>query len=109
MPGIRGCIGWYLRKYADRIDRPGAPKAMHVSFTFEERAGIVFRDDGKGCRLWYYGDDDYERAHAESGPVTGGSSTVWLPQPPARPGSVIFLTVQADHATFGRHDPGESE
>jgi hypothetical protein len=56
-----------LRKYADRIDYEGAPKAMHWTFTFELREGIRFREDGKGCRLWHYGDDDYEKAHAQAG------------------------------------------
>jgi len=78
--GLRARIGWRLRCWADRLDRPGAPKATHVRFTFEERVGIVFRDDGRGCRLWYYGDQDYERAHTEAGPVLGANSTEWLPQ-----------------------------
>jgi hypothetical protein len=51
---------------------------MSASFTFEERTGIVFRDDGRGCRLWYYA--DYERAHDEAGPTASGSTEVWLPQ-----------------------------
>jgi hypothetical protein len=55
-----------LRAVADRIDREGAPKAMHWTFTFELHEGIRFREDGKGCRLWYYGDADFERAHAEA-------------------------------------------
>jgi hypothetical protein len=82
-PGIRGYIGRYLRTWADRIDRLGAPKATHVSFTFEEGVGIMFRDDGRGCRLWYYGDTGYERAHAEGGPVVGATRTAWLPKRPA--------------------------
>jgi hypothetical protein len=98
---FRGRIAGVLRKYADRIDHAGAPKATHVRFTFEDRVGIVFRDDGKGCRLWYYGDEDYERAHDEAGPVLGANSTAWLPQrrpgrtPAASPsptGTVITLT-----------------
>jgi hypothetical protein len=56
----------WLRKYADRIDREGAPKALHWTFTFENRQGVKFREDGKGCRLWHYGDADYEKAHAEA-------------------------------------------
>lgn len=55
-----------LRRIADRIDHAGAPKGMSYSFTFECGEGIRFRDDGKGCRLWYLGDDDYERAHTEA-------------------------------------------
>jgi hypothetical protein len=40
---------------------------------------MMFRDDGRGCRLWYLGDQDYERAHTEAGPVAGANSTAWLP------------------------------
>ena len=59
-------IAYQLRKYADRIDNPGAPKHMSYSFTFERGRGIVFHDGRKGCPLWYYGDADYERAHTEA-------------------------------------------
>jgi hypothetical protein len=55
-----------MRTWADRIDHAGAPKAIGWSFTFEENEGIRFREDGRGCRLWYYGEDDYQRAHDES-------------------------------------------
>jgi hypothetical protein len=48
-------LAWYLRCLADRIDPDGA-----------HREGIRFRDDGKGCPLWYLGRDSYERAHAEA-------------------------------------------
>jgi hypothetical protein len=77
---IRAFIGRRLRYAADRIDRAGAPKASHVTFTFEERTGIVFRDDGRGCRVWYLGDADYEKAHDEAGPAASGNADVWLPQ-----------------------------
>lgn len=56
-----------LRRIADRIDYAGSPKAMGWSFTFEQGEGIRFREDGRGCRLWYLGDRDYERAHTEAG------------------------------------------
>lgn len=55
-----------LRRWADRISPETAPRAVGASFTFEHERGIVFREDGKGCPLWYLGDDDYERAHAEA-------------------------------------------
>lgn len=55
-----------MRRYADRLDRAGAPKATHWSFTFERGRGLVFREDGRGCRVWHYGDSDYERAHTEA-------------------------------------------
>ncbi len=58
----------WLRRVADRIDYAGAPKAMSWSFTFEEGEGIRFRQDGRGCRLWYRGNSDYDRAWSENGP-----------------------------------------
>ena len=56
----------WLRTLADRVDHEGAPKIMSYSFTFEDREGIRFRDDGRGCPLAYLGSDDYEQAHAEA-------------------------------------------
>jgi hypothetical protein len=55
-----------LRRWADRIDDAGAPHAIGWSFTFEHREGIRFREDGKGCPLWYLRTADYERAHTEA-------------------------------------------
>lgn len=63
---LTGCAG-LLRRIADRIDRKGAPKSMgSYSFTFERGEGLRVRRDGRGCPLWYLGDDDYERAHTEA-------------------------------------------
>lgn len=59
-------VARWMRRIADRIDHRGAPKALGWSFTFEDKQGIRFRDDGRGCRLWYLGDDDYTRAHSEA-------------------------------------------
>ena len=72
LPYLGGMTKWLakrLRLIADRIDYAGAPKAMSWSFTFEDGEGIRFRQDGRGCRLWYLSDRDYERAHSESGPL----------------------------------------
>lgn len=77
---IRARIGRRLRFLADRIDRAGAPRASHITFTFEERTGIVFREDGRGCRVWHLSDADYEKAHDEAGPVADGNAETWLPQ-----------------------------
>jgi hypothetical protein len=60
---------YWLRRIADRIDHHGAPKLIGWWFTFEEGRGIVFRDDGRGCRLAYLGDEQYELAHDQAGPV----------------------------------------
>lgn len=64
----------WMRKWADRIDWPGAPKATHLTFTFEAGKGIVIHGlNGEpepiappGCRLWYLNDADYEKAHTEA-------------------------------------------
>lgn len=63
---MRQWLAHWLRTYADRLDDRGAPKRMSSSFTYETGEGIRIRDDGKGCPLYYYGEDDLERAHAES-------------------------------------------
>lgn len=62
---IKKLFARFLRNWADRIDRHGAPKAIGWSFTFERGIGIQFHRDGRGCRLWYLGDDEYERAHVK--------------------------------------------
>lgn len=65
-PGFRGWLGWTLRKYADRYDPDFAPRGTHWSFTFERGAGMKFRDDGRGCKVWYIGNPNYQRAHDEA-------------------------------------------
>ncbi len=65
MPAVKR-LAWYLRCLADRIDHEGAPQGLSYSFTIESGEGIRLRDDGRGCPLWYLGDEDYERAHAEA-------------------------------------------
>ncbi len=63
---LRKVLADFLRKWADRIDYRGAPKAMGCYFTFELGKGLVFNQDRSGCRLWYYGEEDYLKAHSES-------------------------------------------
>lgn len=58
--------GRWLRTLADRIDPRGAPRLIGWSFTIEEGHGIRFRRDGRGCRLAYPGNAEYERAHTEA-------------------------------------------
>lgn len=55
-----------LRRTADRISPESCPRNIHWSFTFEHEEGVRFREDGKGCPLWYLGEGDYERAHTEA-------------------------------------------
>ena len=62
---LRGFSG-LLRRLADRLDYANAPKGMGYSFTFERGEGIRFRDDRRGCPVWYLGDDDFDRAHDEA-------------------------------------------
>lgn len=61
----------WLRRLADAIDCEGSPGRVHWSFTVEPGKGIRFRQDGRGCPLWYLGDADYLRAHREAGPALG--------------------------------------
>ncbi|SRR6266704_5384924 len=63
---VRRWLGERLRRLADRLDYGGAPRAIGWSFTFERGEGIRFRDDGKGCRLWYLSEADYDKAHTEA-------------------------------------------
>jgi hypothetical protein len=64
---MRARLGAWLRKWADRLDDAGAPKRTPYSFTFESSAaGVMLRQDGRGCPLYYVGEADYARAHAEA-------------------------------------------
>lgn len=63
---MRQWIAQRMRFAADRIDPVGAPRGTSYSFTFERGHGIRWRDDGKGCPIWYLGEADYRRAHIEA-------------------------------------------
>lgn len=63
---VTAAIGWWFRCVADRIDPAGAPRAISWSFTFERGEGVRFRQDQRGCLLWYLGRDAYERAHLDA-------------------------------------------
>jgi hypothetical protein len=67
---VKRRLARWMRRTADRIDRAGAPKASSMTFTFENRRGIVVHglDDGpaRGCRLWYLNDAEYEKAWTEA-------------------------------------------
>ncbi len=64
--GPRRRLAALLRRWADRLDYRGAARHTGYSFTFEQGLGIRFRSDGRGCRLWYLGNDEYERAHRDA-------------------------------------------
>lgn len=63
---VRAWIGRRLRRLADRLDVHGAPRHTGMSFTIEHKRGWVLREDGRGCPLWYLGEDDYELAHTQA-------------------------------------------
>lgn len=64
---MRAWIGKRLRFLADRIDYKGAPRRLtSYSFTFEDGEGFRLREDGRGCKLWYLGEAEYEKAHTEA-------------------------------------------
>lgn len=61
-------IEWFAykaRRWLDRIDRAHAPKAMGWWWTFE-KGGIQFNEEGRGSRVWYLDDDEYQKAWDES-------------------------------------------
>lgn len=64
--GWRQRLARRLSFLADRIDPAGAPRKVSVSFTFEDCVGFSTNEDGRGCPLWYLGDDDYDRAFTEA-------------------------------------------
>lgn len=59
-------VAGLLRRLADRVSPGTAPRRTNWSFTFEHEEGVRFREDSRGCPLWYLGSADYERAHAEA-------------------------------------------
>lgn len=64
---MRRWLALRLHFLADRMAPEDAFRATHLRFTFETGQGIVVRDDSnRGCRLWYRGEADYEKAHADS-------------------------------------------
>jgi hypothetical protein len=63
---MRRRLAHRLRLWADRLDWHGAPKKTMLSFTFERGTGLVVNKDSRGCPLWYYGNDAYERAYDEA-------------------------------------------
>lgn len=58
----------WLRRTADRIHPASGPQRLVASFTIEPCRGITFWGPElprPGCPLWFYGDEDYQRAHTE--------------------------------------------
>ncbi|MEU9515904.1 hypothetical protein [Micromonospora sp. NPDC048169] len=63
----RAWIGKRLRFLADRIDYKGAPRYLGYSVTIETDESVPrIREDGRGCKLWYLGNAEYEKAHTEA-------------------------------------------
>lgn len=66
MSSCRRQLADWLRMWADRIDETSGPRLMGPhSFTIEHLEGIRFRQDGRGCPLWYM-NEEYDRAHDEA-------------------------------------------
>lgn len=59
-------FAWWLRMLGDRISPDTGPRgASPYRFTFEEGEGIRFREDGRGCPIWYMA-EDWHLAHDEA-------------------------------------------
>lgn len=58
----RRLISRALRRIADRVDPPDAPKATGLTMGYVERVGLVVEWNGAGARLWHLNDDDREQA-----------------------------------------------
>jgi hypothetical protein len=75
---VRRQLARWLRKKADRLDNAGAPKRTSWHFTFEEGWGLVFNDRGRGCPLWYVGDDSFRLAHDHAGDYGKPEDVEWV-------------------------------
>jgi hypothetical protein len=63
---LRRRLGWWLRMLGDRVSPDTGPRWMSpYSFTIEPHRGIVLRQDGRGCPLWYM-TEDHDRAHDDA-------------------------------------------
>lgn len=67
---MRARLGRLLRRWADRIDPAHAPTPTGWSYTHEKRGPrdthLVWREDGRGCPVWYIGDGDLNRSFTEA-------------------------------------------
>jgi hypothetical protein len=63
-------VGRLLRQWADRIDPSGEPHLTGWSYTHEKRGPqdtyLLWREDGRGCPVWYMGDADLNRSFTEA-------------------------------------------
>ena len=67
MRKLRTRIGLWLQWLTWRVlPYQEQPKLLGWSFTFENHKGVVFNQDGRGCPLMYFNDEEYERAHNEA-------------------------------------------
>ena len=75
---LRRRFGWWLRMLGDRVSPDTGPRLMtEWTFTFDPiprrpagppiqiEWGMRFRQDGRGCPVWYM-EEDYQRAHDEA-------------------------------------------
>ena len=67
---MKTAIAAWLRRTASRLDPDNAPTPTGYSYTHERRGPrdthLVWRDDGRGCPVWYIGDADLNRSFTEA-------------------------------------------
>jgi len=67
---VRARVGRLLRRWADRIDPDNAPQPTGYTYTHERHTPtdtrIKWRDDGRGCPVYYIGEADLTRSFTEA-------------------------------------------
>lgn len=63
---VRRRLAWRLRCWADRIDRAGAVRVTSMTLTLEKGEGWRLREDGRGMKVCYLGEAEYDKAHTEA-------------------------------------------
>ena len=108
---MKKAVADWLRKWADRLDLAGAPKRTGWSFTFEEGWGTVFNQDGRGCPLWYYGNEDFQLAHDAAAPSADPCCEIkWVAVGSLTPDGVSVLgSAEVTSASFTRRMNGYDE
>lgn len=59
---MRRWIARRLHFLADRLAPEDAYRSTGMTFEFVRNVGIEVNHEGHGCRLWYHGQDDYQKA-----------------------------------------------
>lgn len=111
---MRARIGNWLRRTADHIHPAGAATLTGWSYTHEKRTPtdtyLLWREDGRGCPVWYMGDADLNRSFTEADsdwrtPTErtaamfaqhGADIRSHLPPPPDKPAPALAVWTPAD-------------